>query len=374
MRFLRCSAQSSCSNGRASSFSRSRAPSILVCRYASNLQFAFGLSSHTRIIEPCGTSAVLAQLHCSQPLSKNRVIMSQQPSSAAWVKLPAAVVLVACEFLDADELGRLEMCGRQSLGDGARAWKDQMSRIHRGNLATLPPKKFLAAHARAQALYPSTADVTGVQAPFRPNESVSFDEFSFTVVLAYNGRQRPGDSSSSEVCHSAAFEYMRLTLEQGVLRFVVSPEDRGQAEVMPWLRALAAHEDTDGMRAFFEEWGPTLTLICTRKSDGAAIKVAVFDTPASGSWGTVDRSDEHVILNFNTGRLLIQYERIHPGLQQDSYVCDYEMMLSVEFDQDSGRVEAFSGAVYHIAHATDGMSNGMFYALLHARLDESMRA
>ena len=58
-----------------------------------------------------------------------------QPS-AAWRKLPAAVVLVACEFLDADELGRLEMCGRQSLGDGARAWKDQMSRIHRGNLAT----------------------------------------------------------------------------------------------------------------------------------------------------------------------------------------------------------------------------------------------
>ena len=85
--------------------------------------------------------------------------MSQkQPSAAAWVKLPAAVVLETCSFLDADELGRLEMCGRQSLGDGARAWKDQMSRIHRGNLATLPPKKFLAAHARAQALYPSTAD------------------------------------------------------------------------------------------------------------------------------------------------------------------------------------------------------------------------
>ena len=112
-----------------------------------------------------------------------------------------------------------------------------MSRIHRGNLATMPPKKFLAARARAQALYPSTADVTGVQAPFRPNESVSFDEFSFTVVLAYNGRQRPGDPSSSEVCHSAAFEYMRFTWEQGVFMFVVSPEDRGQAEVMPWLRA-----------------------------------------------------------------------------------------------------------------------------------------
>ena len=283
--------------------------------------------------------------------------MSQQPSSAAWVKLPAAVVLVACEFLDADELGRLEMCGRQSLGDGARAWKDQMSRIHRGNLATLPPKKFLAAHARAKALYPSTADVSGVQAPFRPNESVSFDEFSFTVVLAY----RPS--------LSIAFQYMRLTgredemggLGLGPLMFVVSPEDRGQAVAMVWLRNLASYESTDEMRAFFEEWGPTLTLICTRKSDGAAIKVAVFDTPASGSWGAVDRRDEHVILNFNTGRLLIQHGR-------------GEMMLSVVFDQATGSVEAFTGGVYHTAHASDEMSNEMFYALLRARLDDSMRA
>ena len=290
--------------------------------------------------------------------------MSQQPSAAAWVKLPAAVVLETCKFLDAEELGRLEMCGRQSLGDGARAWRDQMSRIHRGNLATMPPKKFLAARARAQALYPSTADVTGVQAPFRPNESVSFDEFSFTVVLAYNGRQRPGDPSSSEVCHSAAFEYMRFTWEQGVFMFVVSPEDRGQAEVMPWLRALASYEDTDGMRAFFDEWGPTLTFICTRKSDGAAIKVAVFDTPAPGSWGAVDRSDEHVILNFNTGRLLIQH---------GTDICDCDMMISVKFDQDTGRVLSISAGVYY-GSGSDEMSNEMFYALLHARLDESMRA
>ena len=50
--------------------------------------------------------------------------------------------------------------------------------------------------------------------PFRPNESVPFDEFSFTVVLTYNGPQIPGDPSSSEVCRSAAFEYMRLTGKQ----------------------------------------------------------------------------------------------------------------------------------------------------------------
>ena len=50
---------------------------------------------------------------------------------------------------------------------------------------------------------------------------------------------------------------------------------------MPWLRALAAKDSSDEARAFTEEWWPTLTLICTRKSDGAAIKVAVFDTPSS---------------------------------------------------------------------------------------------
>ena len=150
-----------------------------------------------------------------------------QPS-AAWRRLPAAVVLETCKFLDADELGRLEMCGRQSLGDGARAWKDQMSRIHRGNLATMPPKTFLAARARAQELYPSTADVTSVQAPFRPNSRVSFDEISFTVVLAYPVR--------NEVFCPLAFEYMRLTGNQdemgdlnglGSLMLRASPEDRG---------------------------------------------------------------------------------------------------------------------------------------------------
>ena len=301
----------------------------------------------------------------NKPLNSHRVHVA----ALCWRRLPEAVVLDACKFLDAASMGRLEVCCRKSLGDGARAWKDQMSRIHRGNLATMPPKKFLAARARAQALYPSTADVTGVQAPFRPNESVSFDEFSFTVVLAYNGRQRPGDPSSSEVCHSAAFEYMRFTWEQGVLKFVVSPEDRGQAEVMPWLRALAAKDSSDEARAFTEEWWPTLTLICTRKSDGAAIKVAVFDTPSSDyrdgvAPGSLLTDDRLVILNFDTGRLLIQH---------GTDICDCDMMISVKFDQDTGRVLSISAGVYY-GSGSDEMSNEMFYALLHARLDESMRA
>ena len=52
------------------------------------------------------------------------------------------------------------------------------------------------------------------------------------------------------------------------------------------------------------------------------------------------------------------------------------MTLEVVFDQDTGRVEAFCGGVYHSTPdlAGSNMSNEMFYALLRARLDESMRA
>ena len=308
--------------------------------------------------------------------------MSQQPSAAAWVKLPAAVVLVACEFLDADELGRLEMCGRQSLGDGARAWKDQMSRIHRGNLATLPPKKFLAAHTRAQALYPSTADVASVQAPIRPNESVSFDEFSFTVVLTYYSYSRV--CPITESFHLAAFEYMRITGNSDEIRVMThsgelrdfkyfapliaaaSPKAQGQSLIAPWLRE-AAQAPSDQAASRLVLWcAPTLTLICTRRSDGAAIKVAVFDSP----------QDEHNALEIYRGRGILYFDDGELLIQHGRDVYDYHMVLEVAFDEDTGRVEAFCGGVYHSTPdlAGSNMSNEMLYALLHARLDESMRA
>ena len=319
-------------------------------------------------------------MRCSQPLSKHRHIMSQQPS-AAWRRLPAAVVLETCKFLDADELGRLEMCGRQSLGDGARAWKDQMSRIHRGNLATMPPKKFLAARARAQALYPSTADVTGVQAPFRPNESVSFDEFSFTVVVTYN-------DPITESFHLAAFEYMRFTGNSDEIRVThsgqlrdfkyfapliaaASPKAQGQSLIAPWLREAAQAPSDQAASHFVLGCAPTLTLICTRRSDGAAIKVAVFDpcdtelevyNPAHDD-DDMD-GNEPGILHFKYGPLLIKLGHRGPD--------DY-MSLTITFDQDTGSVEAF-GVEVCAGDDDSVMSNEMLYKLLHARLNESTRA
>ena len=85
--------------------------------------------------------------------------------------------------------------------------------------------------------------------------SVSFDEFSFTVVLAYNGRRGLAIQAAAR-SPLGSLEYMRFTWEQGVFMFVVSPEDRGQAGHVP--AGFSSYEDTDGMRAFFYEWGPTL--------------------------------------------------------------------------------------------------------------------
>ena len=63
MRFLRCSVQSSCSNAASSSFFAGPEFNPSVCRYASSLGSKFWVfPTHTRITEPCGTSAVLAQL------------------------------------------------------------------------------------------------------------------------------------------------------------------------------------------------------------------------------------------------------------------------------------------------------------------------
>ena len=78
-----------------------------------------------------------------------------QPS-AAWRRLPAAVVLETCKYLDAASLGQLEICGKTSLGDKARAWREKAAGVTRGNLAQLSNKQLLAAQARVQALIPSS--------------------------------------------------------------------------------------------------------------------------------------------------------------------------------------------------------------------------
>ena len=171
--------------------------------------------------------------------------MSQQPSAAAWVKLPAAVVLVACEFLDAASLGRLEICGKSSLGDKTRAWSEKAAGVARGTLAQLSNKRLLAAQARVQELIPSSAGgVVGFANNVRRwSEEVPFDEFAFTVVL----------SSESDGFQTTVFPFMRLVADRNemgaynnVASFVLFPSGQGADNMSPLMRraSLACAEGT----------------------------------------------------------------------------------------------------------------------------------
>ena len=158
-------------------------------------------------------------------------------------------------------------------------------------------KQFLAAHARAQALIPSTADVTGVQAPFRPNSKMSFDEFSFTVVLIV--------PCGAEAFHTTVFEYMRLTGKQDEMDDLngFSPRSRScqRTEARPnqpfgcELWPLRKQDNDRASRQFF---ATSIYPLCTRKADGAAIKVA-FWTPLHQIIGQSTRGEWAGILYFD---------------------------------------------------------------------------
>ena len=81
-----------------------------------------------------------------------------------------------------------------------------------------------------------------------------------------------------------------------------------------------------------------------------------------------DGSRGNCMLRFDRGELMIGHG--------SSGVYDYYMTLSTVFDPSNCRVLAFCSGVFHSTSELAGsnMSNEMFLALLHARLDESMRA
>jgi len=293
--------------------------------------------------------------------------MSQQ-TAAAWHRLPAAVVLETCKFLDAASLGRLEICGRCALGEGARAWIEKAAGVARGNLAQLSNKQLLAAQARVQALIPSSSkDVVGFAHNVRrESEDVPFDEFAFTVVLSWEP-----DEGGVRGFRTTVFPFMRLIAKRtemgefnNLSSFTWFPS--GKDNVCPLLReaAVAYAEDSD-ILGFVDEKTPRAYMICTRKADGAAVKVAFWDADniEQEEWSDEGRS----LFRFDYGELMIGH-----GSSND---YDYHMSLNVVFDRSNGQVIAFCSGVYHSEPELAGsnMSNEMFLALLHARLDESTR-
>ncbi len=301
--------------------------------------------------------------------------MSQQPSAASWVKLPAAVVLVACEFLDSATLGRLELCGKTSLGDKTRAWSEKAAGVTRGNLASLSNKRLLAAQARVQALIPSSSQesVGFSHHVRRRSEDVPFDEFSFTVVIS--------SYSESDEFLTTVFPFMRLVVKRDEMdedsnfsSFAFLPSGQGAENIAPLLRkaAVASAEGVD-IEEFKEFHTPRAFMICTRKSDGAAVRVAFWDTDCfdEDCWSEMNLiypGGRKCMLRFDRGELLIGH-----GSSSD---YDYYMTLNAVFDPSDGRVIAFCSGVFHSTEdlAGSNMSNEMFYALLQARLDESTRA
>jgi len=301
--------------------------------------------------------------------------MSQQPSAAAWVKLPAAVVLVACEFLDAASLGRLEVCGKTSLGDKTRAWSEKAAGVARGNLGQLSNKRLLAAQARVQALIPSSSEesVGFAHNVRRGSEDVPFDEFSFTVVLS--------SYSESDEFETTVFPFMRLVVKRDEMdddsnfsSFAFLPSGQRAADnSSPLLReAAVANAEGADIEEFKEYKTPRAFMICTRKSDGAAVRMAFWDEDCfdEDCWDGMSSwpGGGKCMLRFDRGELLIGH-----GSSLD---YDYYMTLNMVFDQSNGRVIAFCSGIFHSTEdlAGSNMSNEMFYALLHARLDDSTRA
>ena len=115
-----------------------------------------------------------------------------------WRDVPRPVLLDnVCRYLDAAAMGRLEICGKNCLGDSQRAWQAKAAGVARGSLANVSTKHVLAAQTRVDALVGSPFD------DWQPYEDpeVNFDEFAFSVTLVWreDGTKR------------ASFPFMRMT-------------------------------------------------------------------------------------------------------------------------------------------------------------------
>ena len=106
-----------------------------------------------------------------------------------WRDVPAPVRLdVVCSYLDAAAMGRLEICGKNCLGDSQRAWQAKAAGLARGSLANVSTKRLVAAQARVDALLPRrvlrTPSRPGAWAPYR-DPAVNFDEFAFSLTVMW---------------------------------------------------------------------------------------------------------------------------------------------------------------------------------------------
>jgi len=266
-------------------------------------------------------------------------------------------------------MGLLEICGKQCLGDAEQAWNLKAAGIPKGALDTLSSKQFLAAHTRVQAL------AVGPEQRVRLKEP-RFDEFAFTLVLSWGEDHRV----------TAAFPYMSLTRNAGSLYYGnmhaydcrVSPSAEGQAIIAAKLLELGRPFDDYDVQEFLMNL--SVTLICTRKSDGASVKVDNFWNN-NQDWTIKEaRPTTHPLMTKTyfggQGGFYVKFT------EGDLPLRDFQMELFLPFDISTGRIIAVCLAPHSFDREDpndDGsryeghMKEDLFYMFLHKWLDASLR-
>jgi len=234
--------------------------------------------------------------------------------------LPGELRLCCCEFLEAGSLARLELCTRESLVDSKRAWKQLVAGSSRGALVDCSDKQLAVVTAGVRALYPRNMEhVPAEPLPLRPRYCIG--DFVFSWVVCWQGENG---------FQSAAFEHLacltswdRETPQAIAELFLVSeyvfnvPVDahKAHAAISPFLKSSQDGVDTDEdddedvVDAFFSNWSPSVTLICTRKHDGKSIKLAHFEgLDRDDGINTCVNEDNLGSLCFNIGSLRLPHD------------------------------------------------------------------
>ena len=212
--------------------------------------------------------------------------------SMAFQSLPSELRLCCYEFLDAGSLARLELCARESFGstdEKKRAWKQLVAGSSRGALVDCSDKQLAVVTAGVRALYPrDMRPLPEELLPPRPRYCVD-EDFLFTWVVSWQGETGFQNAAFEHLaCHTS---WDRETPQAIAELFLVSeyvfnvPADahKAHAAISPFLKSSQdgvetdEDDDEDVVDAFFSNWSPSVTLICTRKHDGKSIKLAHFE-------------------------------------------------------------------------------------------------
>jgi hypothetical protein len=317
-----------------------------------------------------GEAATEYERKVEKRLAKAAEAFYAQDYTYGWRDVPAPVRLdKICCYLDAKAMGRLEICGKNCLGEAQRAWQAKAAGLARGTLGDLSAKQFLRAQTRARALLPPSL---GGKSPFmfqhfrRP---VSYDEFAFTIVVSWI------EPYKSDRCFTE-FPFMRLRAhheaQQGELTsgvFTFFPTAGADHEALSaCLRRVSQEfaEADDGLFPGDElaQMDPLAYMTCTRRRDGASTRVGLFTHMHSVNTNDVMDDSTQGSLYFGHGKLLLTDV---PGEA-------LEITLNIIWDAPSGRVQAFGCHLY--VNGEEGFFDfpeESFLTLLRARLDESVR-